>query len=164
MKPPVCAQLLQCAPPSSPHLRQAVPGPVRATTRARRQLTMNSILQQRPQPLVSLSSDFEVISCWWVTVVKTDHQPDRPHPCRKASLSSPLVLFSPEVPKAWQPVETQGHLWKQTRWGRARSRDPGVKACLWLPPAPAPLPSTPRKRTGVPFNKPPSYRKASPPP
>lgn len=41
-----------------------------------------------------------------------------------------------------------GRLWKQTRGGRARSRAPPAKACLWLPPAPAPVPSTPRKRTG----------------
>lgn len=77
---------------------------------------MNSILQQRPQPLVSLSSDFEVISCWWVTVVKTDHQPDRPHPCRKASLSSPLVL-------AQQPF---GTFLARSPKGLAASGDPGA--------------------------------------
>lgn len=114
-------------------------------------MTINSILQQSPQPLVSLSANSE-LHLLLVGNCGENGPPARqtrplPHGLAQQAFGT---FLSPEVPKAWQPVETQGHLWKQTRWGRARSRDPGVKACLWLPPAPAPLPSTPRKRTGVP--------------
>lgn len=115
---------------------------------------MNSILQQRPQPLVSLSSDFEVISCWWVTVVKTDHQPDRPHPAARLA-SAALGTFLARSPKGLAASGRPRGICGSRRGGEGRGVEIlGVKACLWLPPAPAPLPSTPRKRTGVPFNKP----------